>query len=718
MAFPVRNLCQKVSSDTTHVKKIIYTFLFFSSLFLAHRFPAPAQSVCAFDEALARKKFPHHPAELPSPGGQDAFLTQTIVTIPVVVHVIWHDPSENISDAQIFSQIDVLNEDFRKLNADTGVVRPIFAPLAGDAGIEFCLAQRDPQGNVTNGITRTYSTVPDWGCDDSMKYAANGGADGWPGADYLNIWVCKLNCANGYAYYPGTPDPIDGVVVHYYVFGRTGNVAPGYHGRTCDHEVGHYLGLYHTFDYTGLCEGSDTSNCSTAGDYVCDTPADINPDFGCPPFVNDCADTPVDLPDQTENYMDYGDDDCRVMFSLGQIERMRGYIFGDRISLLTSLGCVPPSANYFDVGVLALDEPDDEICAGNTVPVLRISNTSNADVTSMDVDYELDANGVTTYMWTGNIASGTSDTVSLPSLAMVPGNHILHVSVSNPNGQADQNAANNNGDFPIEVISTGISIPFAEGFEASGFPYPHWYIDDPDLHYGWEQTFLAGAQMSGASVRTRNFYNQNRNTLDGLNTPKFNLTGYPAASLTFDVAYSDPNSTYYSDTLRLLYSLDCGITWTVFWQDGGASLATAPAPVVFSEFVPDSTQWENHIVSLNQFLGAPLLALRFENKNGWGNDMYLDNINISIPTYAGQVENNFVTVYPNPASDRLVIHCNGLKQNSFSIVNILGVQQPVRVSVNPGMDKIFADVSLLPAGVYFLEINSGECTSRLKFVRQ
>jgi hypothetical protein len=672
-----------------------------------------SQNPCAFDGNAAKKKFPSHP-QLDTLRMLTADHLLQVVTIPVVVHVIWHDPSENISDAQIFSQLDVMNEDFRKLNADTGVVRPLFAPIAGDAQIEFCLAQRDPQGNPSTGITRTYSIVPDWGCDDSMKYSVNGGADGWPGADYLNIWVCKLNCANGYAYYPGTPDPIDGVVVHYYVFGRTGNVAPGYHGRTGDHEVGHYFGLYHTFDYTGLCEGSDTSNCATEGDYVCDTPADINPDFGCPLFVNDCSDTPVDNPDQTENYMDYGDDDCRAMFSLGQIDRMRGYIFTDRISLLTSLGCVPPLGNYFDVGVLALEEPSEEICEGTATPVIRISNTSNANLTSLNVDYEIDSSGVLSLVCTGNIAAGTSDTIILTPIFLLSGTHSLHVTVSNPNGQVDQNAANNSGDFPIEVISTGLLIPFAEGFESGGFPYSHWSVEDPDNHYGWEQTFLAGAN-SNASVRTRNFYNQDRNTFDGLLTPKYNLTGYPAAAITFDVAYSDPNSTFYSDTLRLLYSLDCGLTWTVFWQDGGASLSTAPAPIVFSEFVPDSTQWENHLVTLNQFLGASLLSLKFENKNGWGNDMYVDNINLSVPTSINNSHIDEIEIYPNPAETFLRIK-NLRPVQSISILNMIGETMPVSIHIFSLQSNV--DVHTMPAGIYFIRINSGDEQVIRKFIKK
>ena len=166
-----------------------------------------------------------------------------VVTIPVVVHIVYNLAEQNIADSQVISQIEVMNEDFRRQNPDTANVRSIFKVFASDARIQFCLASRDPQGNPTSGITRTATYVADFGCDDQVKFDTAGGKTGWDPSKYLNIWVCKLNCANGYAYYPGIPAQYDGVVVHYWVFGNTGNIAPGYKGRTATHETGHWLGF-------------------------------------------------------------------------------------------------------------------------------------------------------------------------------------------------------------------------------------------------------------------------------------------------------------------------------------------------------------------------------------------------------------------------------------------------------------------------------------------
>ena len=132
---------------------------------------------------------------------------KTIITIPVVVHVVWKTNTENISDAQIFSQIDVLNKDFRRLNHDTSDTPPVWQSIAADSEIEFCLATTDPNGNITTGITRTETdasefTYGSWGSDD-LKNTASGGINAWPNDDYLNIWVCNLGSGLlGYASLP------------------------------------------------------------------------------------------------------------------------------------------------------------------------------------------------------------------------------------------------------------------------------------------------------------------------------------------------------------------------------------------------------------------------------------------------------------------------------------------------------------------------------------
>lgn len=260
-----------------------------------------------------------------------------VITIPTVVHVVWTDPDQNITDAQVLSQMDVLNADFRRLNADTTLTRPEFDSLAADFEVEFCLATTDPNGNSTTGIVRTNSPNGGqlfgfFGPQDDVKSASTGGVDPWPTDQYLNIWVCNLlPILAGYAQFPGEDPNTDGVVIGYNFFGTTGTVTSPYNkGRTTTHEIGHWLGLRHIWG-DGDC---------TMDDFVFDTPgADNNNSGGCFNVVNSCPDSPYDYDDMVENYMDYSNDSCMNMFTEGQKSRAWSFINTDRASLFNSQGC-------------------------------------------------------------------------------------------------------------------------------------------------------------------------------------------------------------------------------------------------------------------------------------------------------------------------------------------------------------------------------------------
>jgi len=233
-----------------------------------------------------------------------------VVTIPIVVHVVYRTATENISDAQIQTQIDVLNEDFRRLNSD---VTNDWSQAA-DAEIEFCLATVDPNGNATTGITRTSTSVNGFGTNDAVKFDAQGGKDAWPRDDYLNFWVCNIGGGIlGYAQFPGGPANTDGVVNGYQYTGTIGTAtAPFNLGRTATHEVGHWLNLRHIWGDGGC--GVD--------DFVSDTPESDAPNYGCASGHTSCGSA-----DMVENYMDYSDDGCMNLFTEGQKTRMQA-LFG------------------------------------------------------------------------------------------------------------------------------------------------------------------------------------------------------------------------------------------------------------------------------------------------------------------------------------------------------------------------------------------------------
>ncbi len=304
---------------------------------------------------------------------------RALVTIPVVVHVVYRTTTENISDAQIQSQINVLNADFAKLNADWTNTPSVFQSLVANVDVQFCLAQRDPNGNASNGIVRKLTTSTSFSTNDNVKRSANGGSDAWPSSSYLNLWVCNISGGIlGYAQFPGGSAATDGVVVNYNAFGTTGTAAAPFNkGRTATHEVGHWLNLYHIW-------GDDGTGC-TGSDNVTDTPNQGDENYGCPTFPTvSCSNGPNG--DLYMNYMDYTDDACMFMFTNGQKARMQALFAtgGFRSSLLNSLGCVP-------VSTTACNSPTGLSASNLTTTGATLTWSAVSGATSYNVQYKTSA---------------------------------------------------------------------------------------------------------------------------------------------------------------------------------------------------------------------------------------------------------------------------------------------------------------------------------------
>jgi hypothetical protein len=269
-------------------------------------------------------------AQLDHPNG---YQSRAICLIPVVVHVVYQNATENISNNRIYEQIAVLNADYRKLNSDASNIPAAWQGIAADCEIMFCLAARDPNGNWTDGIERTSTTVGTFGTDDDIKSFATGGADAWDSDVYLNLWVGDLgSMLLGYAQFPGFDPETDGVVIHYRYFGKTGASAPFNKGRTATHEVGHWLGLRHIWGDDSGCNGNDL---------VSDTPNQADETYGtiAPNTVitDNCSPSAPGV--MWCNYMDYTDDGSMYFFTQGQKTRMWTTLNGNRLSLQSSNGC-------------------------------------------------------------------------------------------------------------------------------------------------------------------------------------------------------------------------------------------------------------------------------------------------------------------------------------------------------------------------------------------
>ncbi|MFD1551766.1 hypothetical protein DNU06_02295 [Putridiphycobacter roseus] len=310
---------------------------------------------------------------------------EDLYVIPVVFHIVYNNNQENLHDSVLLNQITILNECFRRKNADTTNTRNVFHPLVGDSKIEFKLADIDPAGNPTTGITRTSSTVSNFGgilpygasqtqeiqdwINDSLFYnffritqSSLGGSDPWNTDEYLNVWIGDLRILEpqfnnleelvffGLSTPPSNhqnwPDSVlqitdayhQGVLMHYVNIGANNpNSLPAPYtaynglvnkGKMLVHETGHYLGLRHIWA-DGDC---------TIDDHISDTPLANNPSqYNCNPSLNSCVDNinGQDLPNMTENYMDYSSSDCQNAFTIGQADVMRAVLENFRIDLPT-----------------------------------------------------------------------------------------------------------------------------------------------------------------------------------------------------------------------------------------------------------------------------------------------------------------------------------------------------------------------------------------------
>jgi hypothetical protein len=664
----------------------------------------------------------------------------TVYTIPVIVHVIHNGESvgsgQNISSEQVYSQIDVLNEDFRKLNADKNLIPSVFETLHADIEMEFCLATKDPDGNplVEPGINRVNRndksfTAPPF----STNYIDNTVKPGtvWNTDDYFNIWVCGIDGGwfgeiLGYAQFPNNTASLggldanggsantDGVVIGYKYFGTTSNVAaPNNKGRTLTHEAGHYFGLRHIWGDGG---------CSV-DDFCDDTPTASSSNYGCPSFPSiSCSNGPNG--DMFMNYMDYVDDGCMQMFTNDQKTRIRAVMDAAtprRNSLINSSACSPTS--NIDASLNNILYPKGSICETTFSPKVIIRNFGSSNLTSCVINYKIDNGAVSTYNWIGNLASYERDTITLPELTTTQGSHNLTVYTSAPNGTTDEFTNNDEYTVSFNIPSSSEikELPFTEGFEGTVFPPADWSISAVNTSQEWELTnAVSGFENSTNAII---FNNYDYDTDADIITPNLNFSMIQSPTyLIFDVAYARYNFTYF-DRLQIFASKDCGGSWDVIYDKSGLTLATAPS--TNSVFVPTATQWRTDTVDLANYSQESNVIIKFSNISGNGNNLYLDNINIVGDRISSVMETKTLssnyTIYPNPSKGVYYIKSNihaGENINSEVVVLDMLGKEVLKKQVNLAKETNYMiDLSNQQEGVYIIQIKNNQVIYNNKIVK-
>ncbi len=658
---------------------------------------------------------------------------EAVYNIPVIVHII-HNSTEavgvgrNVSNARVQQQIQRLNDDFRLLNGDASNASAAFQLVQADCEVNFCLITTYPSGHPQAGnplseVGVNRVSAPSIGLANTTTGYSQAQVNGTmkPATSFnpnevMNFWCCQLSSGLlGFAQFPNTGAAnTDGVVSTYTAFGNTSG--PYNLGRTATHEVGHYLNLRHIWgDDGGACTGSDQVN---------DTPNQANNTFGCPSGVQ--TDACVGAPNgyMYQNYMDYTDDACMVMFTAGQKARVQAILNpstgANRRRTLNAASltlCAPPASNPDDAGISLITTPDGTYCSSTITPVVDLRNYGTNAITSVTINYMVDGSPQTPFAWTGNLASGATTSVNLPNITASAGAHTFDANTSSPNGNVDTAPGNDAATQTNFTVSSGVSLPLTENFETfalcgttnncetevcamiNGWVNEtnlvvddiDWRTDEggtPSTGTGPTTDFNPGTatgnylylEASGAPVCS--------NKQANLISPCIDLTSASSAALTF--AYHMNGISIGS----LHVDINVNGTWT-----------NDITPAINGS---QGNAWVQRNEPLTPYLGN-IVQFRFRGITGgnWESDIAIDDISVtgSVGINNAALANSF-NIHPNPSNGVFNFEYSGNSKLSAKVVDI-NARVINQLELSP-METGKIDLSDYANGLYMIVLTNGE----------
>ena len=628
----------------------------------------------------------------------DPTAKKATIIIPIVFHVITYNGNGNVTKAEIQNAVNVLNQDFQRLNPDAANTRAIFQPYTASLDIEFRLAHLDPNGNCTEGIVRTESPLSS-NATDAVKSVSY-----WNSKKYFNVWVVDLingsappSYVAGYAQFPSSGiNSTYGVVIDNTFLS----------GRTLTHEIGHCFNLYHTFQ-----SGCGSTNCSSSGDNCCDTPPVSTSSGSCNYLENTCSNDVNHAPynanvlDQIENYMSYNA--CQNMFSLNQATRMMATL--NSTSTTTGLAQLwAPSnlaftgtADPYDANPICIPWGADfsynkqYLCEGGAVTYSDL-NTYNATPT----------------LWDWTFTGGTPNTSNLENPVITYPTVGSYGATYSPGTTAGYYtpAVSKSNIITVSTIAAQYTVPFIESMENTTSFNNDWSINTISGN-PWQNVTTA-AYTGTRSLKINNLTNSINDISEAI-SPSFNLASVISPTLNFKLAYVK-KTTGGNEILTISSSIDCGATWQIITIKSASTMSSSTASNV--AFTPSGTaQWKNHAVTISPTLAAQTnVRFKFSFKSNGGNNAYLDDINLdgTVGIDEPKLVNN-LTIYPNPATESAALSFNlitEVKNLKITLKDVLGKEVAKIINGQPfsaGRYSLSIDQGKkLASGLYFIEFNA------------
>ena len=623
--------------------------------------------------------------------------------IPVVIHLLYQDSTQLQTILGLQSIVDNLNKDFSLSSPDTSLIDVSWHGLIGKSKIQFVLAERTLSLTPSLGINYVYVGQQLFSNHEQYKKTASGGQDPWDTDKYLNIWICALDSSdNGSSIGVWDPQSIQGVVINRLSLLQNPS-------RALTKLIGHYLGLK-DLNEGGSCSGSSEKSCITEGDGICDTPPSILDPLACYDTQSNTCVEDHDQADMHSNFMSEVKDSCRLFFTKDQVLYMEDHVRLFHKDKINNAFGIEPIVNLnlrlFDLSI------QNNICLDSFEVYYYIQNMGTDTIFSYVVENSLGTQQSNPYLFSDTLLPYEIDSVYFSIQNINTGKLNFQANISSVNGFADNYLDNDTMRISLLKLNPNDQSSINLNFESEQDWESISYIN-PDNKMQWQSSFtLAGRDsLPTRCLMLNHFRYSGDGELDAFVTPRIHLTNLDSPKLYFDIAYAKYSSANY-ERLKVYMHSDCNAD-TVLYNKAGSALQTNTSSQT-EDWYPSPLDWKTRSLDLRSFIGDTIY-FRFEVENGYGNNLFIDNIIVKDSIYINTVPKiNFaeINIYPNPVKD--ILNIKWPDNFYFQSMSLFDSKSALLWTTYEQRDIL--DFSSLNEGLYLLKMQSKYYSKELKII--